>query len=49
MIGLQTLHPVPFRSEEKRAASIPVLFLVDDKAAWTTGSTITMNGGTHMY
>ncbi|MDE0052251.1 MAG: 3-oxoacyl-ACP reductase [Rhodospirillales bacterium] len=26
-----------------------VLFLVDDKAAWTTGSTITMNGGTHMY
>ncbi|CAI8056397.1 Acetoacetyl-CoA reductase, partial [Geodia barretti] len=26
-----------------------VLFLIDDKAAWTTGSTITMNGGTHMY
>ena len=26
-----------------------VLFLVDDKAAWTTGSTVTMNGGTHMY
>ena len=26
-----------------------VFFLVDDKAAWTTGSTITMNGGTHMY
>ncbi len=26
-----------------------VLFLVDEKAAWTTGSTITMNGGTHMY
>lgn len=26
-----------------------VVFLADDKAAWTTGSTITMNGGTHMY
>ncbi len=26
-----------------------VMFLVDDKAAWTTGSTVTMNGGTHMY
>ncbi len=26
-----------------------VLFLVDEKAAWTTGSTITMNGGSHMY
>lgn len=26
-----------------------VLFLVDDKAAWTTGSALTLNGGTHMY
>jgi acetoacetyl-CoA reductase len=26
-----------------------VLYLVDDKAAWTTGSTVTLNGGTHMY
>jgi acetoacetyl-CoA reductase len=26
-----------------------VIFLIDDKAAWTTGSTVTMNGGTHMY
>ncbi len=26
-----------------------VMFLIDDKAAWTTGSTVTMNGGTHMY
>ena len=26
-----------------------VLYLVNDKAAWTTGSTITLNGGTHMY
>jgi acetoacetyl-CoA reductase len=26
-----------------------VLFLVDDKAGWTTGSTVTLNGGTHMY
>ena len=34
-------------SEEEVAHA--VLFLVDDKAAWTTGSTITMNGGTHMY
>ena len=26
-----------------------VVFLVDVKSAWTTGSTITLNGGTHMY
>jgi len=26
-----------------------VIFLVDEKAAWTTGSTVTLNGGTHMY
>ena len=26
-----------------------VVFLVDEKSAWTTGSTITLNGGTHMY
>ena len=26
-----------------------VVFLVDDKSAWTTGSTVTLNGGTHMY
>jgi acetoacetyl-CoA reductase len=26
-----------------------VLFLVDEKSAWTTGSTVTLNGGTHMY
>jgi acetoacetyl-CoA reductase len=26
-----------------------VLYLVDDKAAWTTGSTVTLNGGTQMY
>ena len=26
-----------------------VIFLVDEKSAWTTGSTITLNGGTHMY
>ena len=26
-----------------------VVFLVDEKAAWTTGSTVTLNGGTHMY
>ena len=36
-----------FGTEEEVAHA--VLFLVDDKAAWTTGSTITMNGGTHMY
>ena len=26
-----------------------VLFLADEKAAWSTGSTVTLNGGTHMY
>ncbi len=26
-----------------------VVFLADEKAAWTTGSTVTLNGGTHMY
>ena len=26
-----------------------VVFLVDEKSAWTTGSTLTMNGGTQMY
>jgi len=26
-----------------------VIFLVDEKSAWTTGSTVTLNGGTHMY
>ncbi len=26
-----------------------VIFLVDEKSAWTTGSTLTLNGGTHMY
>jgi acetoacetyl-CoA reductase len=26
-----------------------VLYLVDEKAAWTTGATLTVNGGTHMY
>ena len=26
-----------------------VVFLVDEKSAWTTGSTITLNGGTQMY
>lgn len=26
-----------------------VVFLVDEKSAWTTGSTVTLNGGTHMY
>ena len=26
-----------------------VIFLIDEKSAWTTGSTITLNGGTHMY
>jgi acetoacetyl-CoA reductase len=26
-----------------------VTFLVDEKSAWTTGSTVTLNGGTHMY
>ena len=25
-----------------------VMFLVDDKAAWTTGSTVSLNGGTHI-
>jgi len=26
-----------------------VVFLVDEKSSWTTGSTVTLNGGTHMY
>ncbi|MGD9537552.1 MAG: acetoacetyl-CoA reductase [Alphaproteobacteria bacterium] len=26
-----------------------VMYLVDDKAAWSTGATVTINGGTHMY
>ncbi|MBE03934.1 MAG: beta-ketoacyl-ACP reductase [Gammaproteobacteria bacterium] len=26
-----------------------VKFLIDENSSWTTGSTITMNGGTHMY
>jgi len=26
-----------------------VVFLVDENSAWTTGSTLTMNGGTQMY
>ena len=26
-----------------------VVFLVAEKSAWTTGSTVTLNGGTHMY
>jgi acetoacetyl-CoA reductase len=26
-----------------------VMFLIDDKAAWSTGATVTLNGGTHMY
>ncbi|MBT6441925.1 MAG: SDR family oxidoreductase, partial [Alphaproteobacteria bacterium] len=26
-----------------------VLFLADEKAAWSTGSTVTLNGGTHMF
>ena len=26
-----------------------VNFLIDEKASWMTGSTISMNGGTHMY
>ena len=26
-----------------------VMYLVDEKAAWATGSTVTMNGGTQMY
>jgi len=26
-----------------------VLFLADEKAAWSTGATVTLNGGTHMY
>ena len=26
-----------------------VMYLVDEKAAWSTGATVTLNGGTHMY
>lgn len=40
--------PVRRLGLEKEVAHA-VLFLADEKAAWTTGSTVTMNGGTHMY
>ncbi len=42
------ISPIRRMGTEEEVAHA-VLFLIDDKAAWTTGSTITMNGGTHMY
>tara|TARA_Y100001970_G_scaffold294370_1_gene451938 strand:- start:37897 stop:38619 length:723 start_codon:yes stop_codon:yes gene_type:complete len=40
--------PVRRLGLEKEVAHA-VIFLIDESAAWMTGSTISMNGGTHMY
>ena len=40
--------PVPRLGTEEEIGHA-VVFLVDEKSAWTTGSTVTLNGGTHMY
>ncbi|MDP6589738.1 MAG: 3-oxoacyl-ACP reductase [Alphaproteobacteria bacterium] len=45
IIGKSPIHRLGTEAEIGHA----VTFLVDEKSAWTTGSTITMNGGTHMY
>ena len=45
ILNASPIHRLGLEEEVAHA----VLFLVDDKAAWTTGSTVTMNGGTHMY
>ncbi|MBT6829971.1 MAG: acetoacetyl-CoA reductase [Rhodospirillaceae bacterium] len=45
IIGKSPIHRLGAGAEIGHA----VVFLVDEKAAWTTGSTVTLNGGTHMY
>ncbi len=37
------------RLGEEAEVGHAVIFLADEKSSWTTGSTVTLNGGTHMY
>ena len=45
IVGKSPIHRLGTEQEVGHA----VVFLVDEKSAWTTGSTVTLNGGTHMY